>query len=70
MVHQWHAKVVFTVLVFGLTTAPFIFTQVVKVLIKHWRSMAIRAVAFVDDILGRAGLKKKHLGYHLKLRKI
>ena len=61
---------VFTVLVFGLATAPFIFTKVVKVLIKHWRSMAIRIFAFVDDILGGGGLMKKHLGYHLKSRKI
>ena len=60
---------VFTVLVFGLATAPFMFTKVVKVLIKHWRSMAIRSFAFVDDILGGRGLKKKHLRYHLKLRK-
>ena len=28
----------FTVLVFGLASAPFIFTKVVKVLIKHWYS--------------------------------
>ena len=61
---------VFTVFVFGLATAPFIFTKVVKVLIKHWRSMAIRIFAFVDDILGGGGLKKKHPGYHVKLRKI
>ena len=31
----------FTVLVFGLASAPFIFTKVVKVLIKHWRSNGI-----------------------------
>ena len=28
----------YTVLVFGLSPAPFVFTKVVKVLIKHWRS--------------------------------
>ena len=27
---------VFTVLVFGLATAPFVFTKVLCVLIKHW----------------------------------
>ena len=43
---------VFTALVFGLATAPFIFTKVVKVLTKRWRSIAIRIFAFVDDILG------------------
>ena len=43
---------VFTVLVFGLITAPFLFTKVIRVLIKHWRSLAIsRIFAFIDDIL-------------------
>ena len=50
---------VFTVLVFGLATALFIFTKVVKVLIKHWRSMAIRIFAFVDDILGGGRSKEE-----------
>ena len=45
---------VFTVLKFGLATAPFIFTEVVRVLIKHWRGIAIRIFAFVDDFLGEA----------------
>ena len=42
----------FTVLVFGLVSAPFIFTKVVKVLIKHWRSLGIRIFGFVNDIFG------------------
>ena len=33
---------VFTVLVFGLATAPFVLTKVVRVLMKHWRRLAIR----------------------------
>ena len=37
---------------FGLSTAPFLFTKVIRVLIKHWRSLAIRIFAFIDDILG------------------
>ena len=43
---------VFTVLVFGLSTAPFLFTKLIRVLIKHWRSLAIRIFAVIDDILG------------------
>ena len=39
-------------LVFGLSTAPFLFTKLIRVLIKHWRSLAIRIFAFIDDILG------------------
>ena len=42
----------FTVLVFGLASAPFLFTKVVKVLIKHWRKMGIGLFAFVDDFFG------------------
>ena len=40
----------FTVLVFGLVSAPFIFTKVVR--IKHWRSNGILIFGFVDDIFG------------------
>ena len=43
---------VFTVLAFGLATAPFVFTKVVHVLIKHWRSLAICIFAFIDDVFG------------------
>ena len=43
---------VFTVLVFGLSSAPFTFTKVVRVLIKHWRSQAIRIFGFIDDVFG------------------
>ena len=42
----------YTVLVFGLSPAPFVFTKVVKVLIKHWRSSGIRIFGFVDDVFG------------------
>ena len=42
----------FTVLVFGLSSAHFVFTKVLKVLIKHWRSLAIRIFAFIDDGFG------------------
>ena len=42
----------FTVLVFGLASAPFVFTKVVKVLIKLWRKMGIRSFAFVDGFFG------------------
>ena len=38
----------FTVLLFGLSTAPFLFTKVTRVLIKHWRSLAVT----IFDILG------------------
>ena len=43
---------VFTVLPFGLSTAPFVFTKVVQTLIKYWRLHAISIVCFLDDCLG------------------
>ena len=35
--------------VFGLSSAPFVFTKVLKILIKHWHSFGIRIFAFIDD---------------------
>ena len=40
---------IFTVLPFGITTGPFIFTKVMRCLIKHWRSLGLRIVCFLDD---------------------
>ena len=40
---------VFTVLPFGLSTAPHIFTKVVKPLEKHWRYIGINIAIFLDD---------------------
>ena len=43
---------VFTFLPFGLSSAPYIFTKVVRVLVKYWRSHAIRTTVYLDDGLG------------------
>ena len=43
---------VFTVLVFGLASAPFVFTKVVNILIKYWRASGIRIFGYVDDVFG------------------
>ena len=40
---------VFTSLPFGLATAPFVFTKVLRVLVKHWRIQEIHAVLYLDD---------------------
>ena len=45
---------VFTVLPFGLSSAPYIFSKVVRVLIKYWRSYADRFTVYLDDGLGSA----------------
>ena len=45
---------VFTVLPFGLSLAPYIFTKVVRVLVRYWRSHAVRITVYLDDGLGSA----------------
>ena len=39
----------FTVLPFGLTTAPYIFTKLLRPIVKHWRSQVISNVVYLDD---------------------
>ena len=43
----------FNVLPFGLATAPYIFTKIIKVLLTYWRSMGHKIIMFLDD--GLAG---------------
>ena len=52
---------VFTVFVFGLSSAPFILTKVVRVLLKHWRSQAIRIFEFIDDVFGGGSSQEETL---------
>ena len=40
---------VFTVLPFGLASAPYIFTKALKPLLKHWRYQGIRLALYLDD---------------------
>ena len=40
---------VFTVLPFGLSTAPYVFTKLLKPLEKHWRLRGISLAIFLDD---------------------
>ena len=39
----------FTVLPFGLSTAGYIFTKVLRCLIKHWREQSIKVILYLDD---------------------
>ena len=43
---------VFTVIPFGLSAAPFVFTKMVRPLIKYWRLHAIRIACFLKNDLG------------------
>ena len=40
---------VFKVLPFGLATACFIFTKLLRPLVKRWRSLGMKAIMYVDD---------------------
>ena len=40
---------VFTVLPYGLSTACYTFTKVVRPLVRYWRSQGLRAVVYLDD---------------------
>ena len=44
----------FTVLPFGLCTACYLFTKVVRPLVRYWRAQGIRVVVYLDDGLGAA----------------
>ena len=41
----------FTVLPFGLSSAPYIFTKLIRPLIRHWRDLGINATIFLNDNL-------------------
>ena len=51
---------VFLVLPFGITS-PFVFTKVMRDLIKYWRSLNIKIGCFLDDGLGMT--KRLAIGY-------
>ena len=42
----------FTVLPFGLATAPFLFTKIQKALVKHWRRQGLCVFTYLDDGAG------------------
>ena len=42
----------FTVLPFGLSVGPFIFTKIQKALTKHWRRKGICLFTYLDDGAG------------------
>ena len=49
----------FTVLPFGLSTAPYIFTKCLRPLVKHWRNKGIYIVVYLDDGWGREATSDK-----------
>ena len=65
---HWHFEgevryFVFVVLPFGLTSAPFVFTKIVRCLVKFWRGQGIKICVYLDDGLGvenSSVLARKH----------
>ena len=50
---QWKGKFyIFTVLPFGLRTSGYIFTKVIRPLVKKWRKEGIKVVVYLDDGFG------------------
>ncbi|XP_067654066.1 uncharacterized protein [Haliotis asinina] len=47
----------FTVLPFGLTSAPYIFTKCIRPLVTYWRRQSIHIVVYLDDGFGYARSK-------------
>ena len=50
---------VFTVLPFGLATACYVFTKVLRPLVKYWRGKGVKNVLYLDDGIGA---RKGHKG--------
>ena len=46
----------FKVLVFGLSSAPYIFTKVMKQVVKFWREHTVKVVIYLDDGMGEQKL--------------
>ena len=43
---------IFTVLPFGMSSAPYIFSKLVRTLVHYWRGLERRVVTFLDDGIG------------------
>ena len=51
------AVLLFQVVAFGLSTAPYLFNKLVKVLVRYWRKKGIKCMMFFDD--GSAGAETR-----------
>ena len=48
----WGCYYVLTVLLFGLSTACYMFTKLLRPLVRYWHSKGLRLVVYLDDGLG------------------
>ena len=50
---SWNGKYFcFAVLVFGLSSSPYLFTKCLREMVKYWRKNAIKIVLYLDDGFG------------------
>ena len=55
----------FKVLPFGLATACYVFTKLLRPLVKYWRSQGLRAIIYLDDgIVAVSGKEAAHKASH------
>ena len=56
LARRWYT---FRVLPFGLSTACYVFTKLMRPLVKRWRSLGLRCVVYIDDgICGHISVAK------------
>ena len=59
---EWNGRYyVFTVLPFGLSSACYIFTKLVRPLVRYWRARGIKITVYLDDGLGVASNEQQAL---------
>ena len=49
----------FRVLPFGLASACYVFTKLLRPLVKRWRAMGLRAILYIDDGICGAGSREE-----------
>ena len=49
----------FRVLPFGLSTACYVFTKLMRPLVKRWRSMGLRCIVYIDDGICASGSRQQ-----------
>ena len=50
---------VFTVLAFGLSSAPYLFTKLLRPLVRLWRSFGVQICVYLDDGIGTETTQEK-----------
>ena len=56
MCFEWEGVILtFVQLPFGCAPACWVFTKLIKVMVRHWRSLGFKVLSYIDDGLGGAG---------------